>query len=93
MFLLFFFFSIIFRFEKQTQTRNLYFKKHYDLAWGFYGYRQAMYRNAKPHEGYQIVHSWLDRKPLKGFVYTSNVDGQFLASGIPSGNLKFHFGN
>ncbi len=52
------------------------------LAWGFYGHRLNLYRNTIPHEGFQILRRWLLRMENGGFVYTSNVDGQFQMAGF-----------
>ena len=51
-------------------------------AWGFYGHRRNLYRQTEPHSGFAILKSWLERKPEPGFVFTSNVDGHFQASGF-----------
>jgi NAD-dependent SIR2 family protein deacetylase len=54
-----------------------------DLAWGFYGHRLNLYRSTKPHPGFHILRHWFESKS-KGFIYTSNVDGQFQKTGFPS---------
>lgn len=57
------------------------------LAWGFFGHRLNLYRHAVPHAGYTILRKWMDRPSLKTFVFTSNVDGQFLKAGFPESSL------
>jgi NAD-dependent SIR2 family protein deacetylase len=52
------------------------------LAWGFYGHRLALYRETAPHPGFAILRDWAAQLPLGGFVYTSNVDGQFQKAGF-----------
>lgn len=52
------------------------------LAWGFYGHRLALYRRTMPHAGFAILQKWLARMPDGGFVFTSNVDGQFAKAGF-----------
>ena len=52
------------------------------LAWGFYGHRLALYRRTVPHAGFAILRRWTARAPAGGFVYTSNVDGQFQRAGF-----------
>ncbi|HEX5803700.1 MAG TPA: Sir2 family NAD-dependent protein deacetylase, partial [Azospira sp.] len=52
------------------------------LAWGFYGHRLALYRRTVPHGGFAILKKWLARMPEGGFVFTSNVDGQFQRAGF-----------
>jgi NAD-dependent SIR2 family protein deacetylase len=54
-----------------------------ELAWGFYGHRLMHYRQTVPHEGFAILRRWMDRMPLEGFVFTSNVDGHFQKAGFP----------
>ncbi len=54
------------------------------LAWGFYGHRLAMYRQAQPHRGFARLRQWGDAKPHGCAVYTSNVDGQFQKAGFRS---------
>lgn len=53
-----------------------------EFAWGFYGHRLQLYRDTVPHEGFSILKKWSDQKKLGGFVFTSNVDGQFQKSGF-----------
>ncbi|RUL88675.1 SIR2 family NAD-dependent protein deacylase [Tautonia sociabilis] len=57
------------------------------LAWGFYGHRLNLYRETAPHSGFAVLRRWLDRIPAGGFVYTSNVDGQFQRAGFPSSRI------
>lgn len=52
------------------------------LAWGFYGYRQALYKEARPHLGFSILKEWSDSKVFGSFNYTSNIDGQFQKAGF-----------
>ena len=52
------------------------------LAWGFFGHRLNLYRNAVPHAGFEVLKRWAQRMPLGHFVFTSNVDGQFLKAGF-----------
>lgn len=57
------------------------------LAWGFFGHRMNLYRAAIPHQGFQILKQWADRALLGGFVFTSNVDGQFQKAGFPADKI------
>jgi len=50
------------------------------LAWGFYGHRLGLYRRTKPHVGFGILRRLMELK--SGFVFTSNVDGQFQRAGF-----------
>nr|VFJ51785.1 MAG: NAD-dependent protein deacetylase, SIR2 family [Candidatus Kentron sp. FM]VFJ52222.1 MAG: NAD-dependent protein deacetylase, SIR2 family [Candidatus Kentron sp. FM]VFK09344.1 MAG: NAD-dependent protein deacetylase, SIR2 family [Candidatus Kentron sp. FM] len=50
------------------------------LAWGFYGHRLHLYRDTRPHAGFEILRRWMARAGA-GFVFTSNVDGQFQQAG------------
>jgi hypothetical protein len=34
-------------------------------------------------KGYNFLRKWAASKPLKGFSYTSNIDGHWLACGFP----------
>lgn len=52
------------------------------LAWGFYGHRLAMYRATAPHRGFELLNRWTHEMPLGGWVFTSNVDGQFQKAGF-----------
>lgn len=58
-----------------------WFRTDPQLAWGFFGHRLHLYRNAIPHAGFEILHSWGERLPGGYFVFTSNVDGQFQRAG------------
>lgn len=52
------------------------------LAWGFYGHRLALYRATEPHRGFALLAEWANQMPQGGFVFTSNVDGQFQKAGF-----------
>ena len=52
------------------------------LAWGFYGHRYNLYRNTKPHEGFNLLKRIGDRLANGYQVFTSNVDGHFQAAGF-----------
>ncbi|HEX3381282.1 MAG TPA: Sir2 family NAD-dependent protein deacetylase [Paraburkholderia sp.] len=56
-------------------------------AWGFYGHRLDLYRRTVPHAGFEILHRWAARKRNGGFVFTSNVDGQFQKAGFADDHL------
>ena len=58
------------------------FERDPALAWGFYGHRLTLYRDVHPHEGFAILKAWTEAKPLPGWVFTSNVDGQFQKAGF-----------
>lgn len=59
-----------------------WFDKRPRLAWGFYGHRLHLYRETQPHIGFYILKRWFDRMASGGFVFTSNVDGQFQKAGF-----------
>lgn len=74
-----------------------FFEEDPELAWQFYGQRQQLYRNTKPHRGYEMLKQWGQAKKLGYFAYTSNVDGHFHFAGYPSdrivechGNIHYH---
>jgi NAD-dependent SIR2 family protein deacetylase len=52
------------------------------LAWGFYGHRLNLYRKTVPHAGFDVLKRFINRAPLGGFVFTSNVDGAFQTAGF-----------
>jgi NAD-dependent SIR2 family protein deacetylase len=52
------------------------------LAWGFFGHRLNLYREAVPHAGFAVLRRWSAAKPGGVFVFTSNVDGQFQKAGF-----------
>lgn len=57
------------------------------LAWGFYGHRQNLYRATRPHDGFGILRDLAARRPRGGFVFTSNVDGQFQVAGFEADRI------
>lgn len=59
-----------------------WFERDPTLAWGFYGHRLNLYRDTKPHRGFEILQEWAERMPKGAFVFTSNVDGHFQRSGF-----------
>ena len=58
------------------------FEDDLEFAWGFYGHRLNLYRRTEPHRGFYIMRQWADARPEGGFVFTSNVDGQFQKAGF-----------
>jgi NAD-dependent SIR2 family protein deacetylase len=63
-------------------TDPQWFHEDPELAWGFYEHRLNLYRRTVPHPGFAILKRWAEGKPDGGFVYTSNVDGQFQKAGF-----------
>ena len=58
----------------------MHFARDPELAWGFYGHRQALYRATVPHAGFGVLVRWSATRPTR--VFTSNVDGQFQRAGL-----------
>jgi len=63
------------------------FERDASLAWGFYGHRLNLYRHIQPHKGFAILKAWTLAKPMPGWVYTSNVDGQFQKEGFDGNSI------
>ncbi len=57
------------------------------LAWGFYGHRLDLYRRTIPHDGFRMLLALAAGKPHGGWVFTSNVDGQFEIAGFASDRI------
>ena len=57
-----------------------------EIAYGFWGSCFNLYRDTTPHYGYSIVRKWCESKK-SWYVYTSNVDGHFKASGFDAGRI------
>lgn len=68
------------RFEQLANPA--WFQRDPGLAWGFYGHRLELYRQTRPHAGFELLRQWAERAELGGFVFTSNVDGQFQLAGF-----------
>ncbi|PRP84121.1 Silent information regulator protein Sir2 [Planoprotostelium fungivorum] len=49
---------------------------------GFYGHRLNLYRQTIPHQGFHILRDIIRTKEKGGFVFTTNVDGQFQRAGF-----------
>lgn len=60
----------------------VWFERDPQQAWGFYGHRMNLYRETVPHGGFEILKRWSERPRHGGFVFTSNVDGQFQRAGF-----------
>lgn len=58
------------------------------LAWGFYGHRLALYRQTKPHRGFDLLRGWGDATLQGCAVFTSNVDGHFTVAGFDENALE-----
>lgn len=86
-----------------------YFESEPELWWGFWGGCFNDYRNTQPHEGYNIVKDWCDKRFMcrhevatqmqdagcdgTFFSLTSNVDAHWIASGFSSSQVYECHGN
>jgi NAD-dependent SIR2 family protein deacetylase len=68
----------------QEVANPAWFVRDPELAWGFYGHRLNLYRATEPHPGFALLRAWSEARPAGGFVFTSNVDGQFQKAGFPA---------
>eukprot|EP01116_Phalansterium_solitarium_P006429 TRINITY_DN18734_c0_g1_i1.p1 TRINITY_DN18734_c0_g1~~TRINITY_DN18734_c0_g1_i1.p1 ORF type:complete len:545 (-),score=113.24 TRINITY_DN18734_c0_g1_i1:106-1740(-) len=60
-----------------------WFENDPTAAWGFYGHRANLYREAAPHQGFLVLRELLTgAKSDNYFVFTSNIDGQFQKAGF-----------
>lgn len=73
------------RFEQMAQPH--WFAHDPALAWGFYGHRLNLYRATSPHGGFVVLRRWMEHKPGGGFVFTSNIDGQFQRAGFDQARI------
>lgn len=56
-------------------------------AMQFYGHALDVCRQTTPHQGYRLLFEWARKKTHGSFVYTSNVDGQFQATGFAEARI------
>jgi NAD-dependent SIR2 family protein deacetylase len=59
-----------------------WFARDPELGWGFYGHRLGLYRQTRPHRGFELLRQWAEQLSHGAFVFTSNVDGQFQRAGF-----------
>ena len=52
-----------------------WFRDDPTFAWGFFGHRYNLYKNAQPHDGFRIILNWCRKMEHGYFAFTSNVDG------------------
>ena len=78
-------------FEEMAQPH--WFDEKPEMAWAFYGHRQQLYRETKPHMGYWMLRDWARAMPAGHFVVTSNVDGAFEAAGFAAERILEQHGN
>lgn len=72
-------------FEQMANPR--WFEKNPKLAWAFYGHRFNLYRQTKPHHGFEILLNFARKMNNNYFVFTSNVDGQFQKAGFSENRI------
>jgi len=65
-----------------------WFQKDPAFAWGFWLHRYDLYSKAIPHRGYYIMKEWAEKMKNGYFVFTSNVDGAWTKTGIPSDHIN-----
>jgi len=70
-----------------------WFDKDPRLAWAFYGHRQGLYRETRPHRGFALLKAWGEAKAHGHFTFTSNVDGHFQYAGFDPERLVECHGN
>lgn len=63
------------------------------LAWGFYGHRMTLYKNTRPHHGFDILKKWASQINDNIFIYTTNVDTQFQKAGFDNNKIVEVHGN
>lgn len=78
-------------FEQMAQPQ--WFAERPEMAWAFYGHRQQLYRETKPHMGFSMLLDWGRAMPSGYFVVTSNVDAHFQAAGHSSKSILELHGN
>lgn len=78
-------------FEQMAQPH--WFDDAPEMAWGWYGHRQQLYRETRPHAGFEVLRRWAQVMPAGSFVVTSNVDGQFEAAGFPAERILEQHGS
>ncbi len=66
----------------QSMANPRWFDNDPELAWGFYGHRLNLYRDTRPHSGFEILLRHVRQTQAGYFIFTSNVDGQFQAAGF-----------
>ena len=76
------------RADYAAMTRPSGFARDPAFAWGFYGHRLHLYREARPHRGYTALSKICQTYPDRHFVLTSNVDGLFLKAGFSETSLR-----
>ncbi|MBP47713.1 MAG: NAD-dependent deacetylase [Myxococcales bacterium] len=62
-----------------------WFEQDPSLAWGFYGHRLQLYRDTKPHRGFELLRQMAGERSL--FAVTSNVDGAFAMAGFAAESI------
>ena len=70
-----------------------WFRSDPALAWGFYGHRKNLYADTVPHVGFGWLRDYGATRPEGGFVFTSNVDGQFDKAGFEASQVAECHGN
>ena len=73
------------RFEQMADP--VHFHRDPEFAWGFYGHRRELYRSTVPHDGFSRLSQLITHVGGSGFVFTSNVDGQFQRAGFAEGKI------
>lgn len=63
------------------------FLEHPERSWQFYRHRLQLYQNTRPHAGFPVLRRWCDERPMGGFVYTSNIDSHFQATGFAASQI------
>ena len=69
-------------------TRPSGFERDPQFAWGFHGHCLNLYREARPHAGYEFLRALTQHFGDLSFVLTTNVDGLFLKAGFDSSRLR-----
>ncbi len=73
------------QFSEMSNPR--WFRDDPEQAWGFFGHRYNLYRDATPHAGFSLLHEWSCQARLGHFVFTSNVDGHFQRAGFDADSV------
>jgi len=64
-----------------------HFEHDPSFAWGFYGHRMNLYRDTAPGPHFDLLQQIFQRAEHGGFVFTTNVDGQFQQAGFDQSRI------
>ena len=64
-----------------------FFMNNPEMSWAYHGSRIKKYKNMIPHKGFDILKNIVNKKNNNYYIFTTNVDNQFIKAGFDTNKI------